>query len=101
MIRLIKKREITPELLEGVQKGLTQFTSIINDQILMKDIIYSTFLAASHGTNVSMQNNGWEQLVKGSDMNENLKLLVENKAIYLYTQVLIALMSEIPTPSSP
>jgi hypothetical protein len=92
---ILKTHTSTPELLELAQMGIHRAKNIIEDQPLMKDIIYSTFLSAVGGTNMAMKQGGWEGLVKENDMNENLKTLITNKSLYLYTQVLIALISEV------
>lgn len=94
LLRLNDPDVVIPE----IRKVSTDADAIIKDVSLMKDLINSSFLVASYGTNKVMQNGGWEGLIDGGNLNEELLSILKSPAIYLYTQImtieLIALLSE-------
>lgn len=89
------------------------YAPIVFDLKTIKDISNSIFTLAAQDINKSMKMGGWEGLIGGSDLNEELQNLQRNPAIILYTQLCIGMavaltasaeqpeLPQTPPPSSP
>src|SRR5688500_9897052 len=78
-------------VIQELNKFHVVYAPIVFDLKTIKDTSNSIFALASQDINKSMKMGGWEGLIGGSDLNEELQNLQRNPAIILYTQLCIGM----------